>query len=88
MAKSKGKMKKTDRDKIKSMPVNELQNRLQQLETERFKLETYMFRNDGSSVLTRNYPSGKTDKPYKLGNLRELKKNIARLKTALNIKMR
>ena len=70
---------------LKKMSVQELQQKLQQLESERMKLTTKMFKGTGTSVLTRNYPTEKQATPF--GNLRDKNKNIARVKTFLNIKL-
>jgi len=80
-------MKKEERDKLKSMNTKQLMEKLEELQKERNKLETYMRKNDGTSVVVRNYPKARGETPYKMGNLREIKKNIARVKTWLNVKM-
>lgn len=79
-------MKKDMKDHLRSLPIPELQKRLQELETEKLKLEAHMRHNDGSSTLVRNYPKEKREGGYG-ANLRRLKKDIARVKTFLNTKL-
>lgn len=78
-------MKKDMKDHLKSLSVKELQKKLEELNTERTKLETDMMHTNGSSKLIRNYPTEKYQGAY--GNVREVKKNMARIKTWLNIKL-
>ena len=78
----KGDMKK----EIKSMPVGELMKKLSELQAEKMKLESYMFRNNGSSVTKRNYPIEIQTDPH--GNIKRIKKDIARVKTWLHIKLK
>ncbi len=70
---------------LKKLDTNMLQEKLQELETEKMKLETDMYRNNGSSLLIRNYPFNKQSKPY--GNIKKIKKTIAFIKTILHIKL-
>lgn len=62
-----------------------LMEKLQELETNRMKLETKMMTKAGSSMSVRNYPTEK----YigKFGNIRLIKKQIACVKTMLHVKM-
>lgn len=71
---------------LKKLKVNDLMEKLQEMETERFRLETHMRSSNGSSVHIRNYPSEPQLRPY--GNLKKIKKTIAYIKTILNIKMK
>lgn len=60
----------------------ELKKKIIEIEKDKTKLESRMFGKEGSSTLIRNYPSGKYEGRY--GNLRNLKKRIAYMKTILN----
>lgn len=79
-------MKKEQKDKLKAMSVKELMKKLQELDTERIRLESWMFKETGTSTLVRNYPLEKQLRP--IGNIKRIKKDIARIKTWLNIKLK
>lgn len=66
---------------LKKLDKNNLQEKLLELNKEKTKIELDMYRNNGTSVLTRNYPTVKQIKPY--GNLKKIKKTIAFIKTYL-----
>ncbi len=77
-------MKKDFKEKIVQMNIPELKEKLNELQQEKIKLEHYMFRNDGSSVKTRNYPiEHKSDNK---GGLSKLKRTIAFIKNTIHIK--
>jgi len=80
-------MKKEQKDQLKSMSIKELQRKLVELEKDRMNLETYMLSRTGTSSKTRNYPIKKGEWGNK-GNIKEIKKNIARVKTWLNVKLK
>ena len=75
----KGDMKK----EIKSMSVKELMKKLSELEAEKMKLETKCFATGGSIRL---YPREKQTSVF--GNIKRIKKDIARVKTWLHIKLK
>lgn len=70
---------------LKSMSIKQLQIKAEELNKERVRLEGMMYQKNGSSTLTRNYPAERQTKPWK--NLRLLKRDIARVKTFLNMKL-
>lgn len=74
----------SEKKELKKLSIKELQEKLQELQTEKFKMETDMMRGQGTSVTTRNYPIAKQTKPY--GNLKKIKKTIAVVKTFLHVK--
>ena len=76
-------MKKDIKNTIKSMSIKELMTKLQELDTERLKLETKCYAAGGS---VRIYPKEKQTHPF--GNIRRIKKDIARIKTWLHIKLK
>ena len=81
-------MKKEQKDKLKSMDVKELTKELDKLQMKRIKLESNMRTFNGSSKLVRNYPDKPLPQGSKHGNLRNIKKDMARIKTWLNVKMK
>jgi hypothetical protein len=76
------------------MSVKALQEQLVIRQQEIQNMETFMRTQHGSSVLARNYPNKMADggKPKNWypggGNLKNLKKDYARIKTFLNQKLR
>jgi len=78
-------MKKEEiNNKLKGMSVKELQTELVELERQKMDMEIKMTR-QGSSMATRNYPTQEQTTPF--GNVRNIVKNIARVKTYLNMKL-
>ncbi len=69
------------RSKINNMNDEGLQQLVIELENEKRKLEYEMRIKEGTSVLTRNYPLQPKTMPF--GNLKKIKKNIARVKTLM-----
>lgn len=74
--------KKRFKDDIKKMSTGELHTKLQELESDKIKAENNMRAGTGTSARIRNYPESKNDWP----NLKDIKKNIARIKTILSIR--
>jgi len=79
-------MKKQEKEELRNLKVKQLMEKLEEKQKERNKLETEMRRGHGSSMAIRNYPSKKQQGPF--GNLRKIKKDIARIKTFLNVKLK
>ena len=84
-------MKKEERKQLDKMSIKELQSRLQEMETEKMKLEITL-RMNGYSSNRFGYGSlsgsqAMSGLKWSGGNLNNLKKNIARIKTKLNIKL-
>lgn len=76
-------MKKND---MKKLSIKELQQQLIELEGTKMKLELDMRSKNGSSMLVRNYPPAR-EKKGGYGNVNNLTKDIARIKTFLHVKM-
>jgi len=72
----------------KHMNVKQLTEELNNLQEKRVKLECYCRRNLGSSTLVRNYPKKSDPNLKEFGNIKNIKKNIARIKTFLHVKMK
>jgi len=65
---------------LKKLSINELQVKLQELHTEKFKMET-----DMRKGTKRNYPIARQGRPY--GNLKKIKKTIAVVNTFIHVKL-
>lgn len=78
-------MKKEIKEDLKKLSVKDLMSRLRELQAERMKLETKMYRMGGSK---RSYPLEGDPQKGGFGNVRRVKKDIARVKTFLTIKMK
>jgi len=76
-------MKGNVKKELKEMSIQELMSKLRDLQIDKMRLETKCFGLGGS---VRLYPKEKTNKPH--GNIKRIIKDIARVKTYLNIKMK
>lgn len=79
-------MKKEERKQLKSKNIKELQELLREKEKELNKLISITSNKQGSSKLVRNYP--KEPRTGFKGNIKDTRKDIARIKTFLNIKLK
>lgn len=77
-------MKRKRKEELRALSVKELQKILKDLDKQKRKLEGYMMAKAGSSVVVRNYPSQKQE--WTNGNLKQIRKDIARVKTFINEK--
>ena len=79
------KLKIREKKELHKLKTDELQKRLQTLETEKQKLETWMHNKNGTSMLVRNYPVEPTTNKHQ--NIKNIKKNIAVIKTILHLRL-
>jgi ribosomal protein L29 len=79
-------MKRNEKDEIRKLSLNKLQEVLQQKETEILKLEVQMRYKNGTSSLIRNYPSKTTEDKGIYGNVKKIRKEIAFIKQVLHLK--
>ncbi len=78
--------KKETNKALRSMSIKQLQFELVELDKTRMKIEANMRVKQGSSGHSRNYPTQAQTSPF--GNLKNVRKDIARVKTYLNVKMK
>ena len=76
-------MKTQDKDYLKTLSVRKLREELEEKNKERMKLEVDMYGGGGS---VRTYPASQSQGKY--GNIKKIKKDIARIKTFLNVKLK
>lgn len=78
-------MKNEFNTKIRQMTDKELEETLIDLRKQKDKLEYEMRTKEGTSVLVRNYPKDKKLQPF--GNVHNINKNIARIKTEITARI-